>query len=68
MSKQHKIDEINLQLEILQQQMLTLTKLSKESSQQFESIKKFGIQQSSFFMSSHAIFQKLTEENEKKDS
>lgn len=68
MSRQHKIEEINLQLEILQQQISTFTKLSKESSQQFELIKKFGIQQSSFFMSSHAIFQKLNEENEIKDS
>lgn len=64
MSKQHKIEEMNEQLAILQRQMATFAKLSQESAQQFELLKKFGIQQSSFFMSSHAVFQKLNEERE----
>ncbi|KAG0682887.1 hypothetical protein C6P40_001799 [Pichia californica] len=64
MSKNQKIEELNLQLEILQQQMATFAKLSQESAQQFELIKKFGIQQSSFFMSSHAVFQKMNEDYE----
>ena len=64
MSKEQKIGEMNEQLARLQQQMATFAKLSQESAQQFELLKRFGIQQSSFFMSSHAVFQKLNEERE----
>lgn len=64
MSKEQKIGEMNQQLVRLQQQMATFAKLSQESAQQFELLKRFGIQQSSFFMSSHSVFQRLNEERE----
>lgn len=64
MSKEQTIGKMNEQLARLQQQMATFAKLSQESAQQFELLKRFGIQQSSFFMSSHAVFQKLNEERE----
>ncbi len=39
-------------------------KLTKEATQQYEHIKQFGLQQTSFFMSAHTVFQKLNEEKE----
>lgn len=66
-TRNDKLDEMNNQLHILQQQLVDFTNLSKQSVQQFESIKKFGVQQSSFFISSHSVFQKINEEKENKD-
>lgn len=67
MTREAKIGEMNQQLAILQQNMGTLAKLSQESAKQFELIKKFGIQQASFFMSSHSVFQQINEERERSD-
>lgn len=66
MPREEKIETLNIELQKLNDEMETLAKLINESSTQFGNIKKFGMQQASFFMSAHAVFQKLNEENEKK--
>jgi hypothetical protein len=63
-TREEKICEVNKQLAILEQEMNVLSKLTQESTQQFAKIKKFGIQQTSFFISAHAVFQKLNEDKE----
>lgn len=66
LDRRYKIEQLNEQLEILKNQMYTLNRLSKDTSQQFESVKKLGISQATFFMSSHAVFQAINEEKETK--
>lgn len=64
MTRDEKIEMMNEEMRILAEQTETFAKLVKESSVQFENIKKFGIKQTSFFMSAHEVFQKMNEENE----
>lgn len=65
MSKQDDIiKQMNIELETLQKNIEQLSNLTKESATQFQTIKKFGIQQSSFFMSAHNVFQQMNDERE----
>ncbi|GME97331.1 unnamed protein product [Ambrosiozyma monospora] len=57
---------MNLELERLQNNLYTMSKLTSETAAQFEGIKTLGRQQASFFMSSHAVFQAVSEKKELK--
>lgn len=63
-SRGEKIQAMNNELQKLEQQLHTFARLTEESTQQFAMIKKVGIQQASFFMSSHSVFQNLNESKE----
>ncbi|GMG18833.1 unnamed protein product [Ambrosiozyma monospora] len=63
-NKQHQLEKMNLELERLQNNFYTMSKLTSETATQFEGIKTLGRQQASFFMSSHAVFQAVSEKKE----
>ncbi len=64
MNHNEHIQSLNAELQTLDRQMAEFAKLTKEATLQYEHIKQFGLQQTSFFMSAHTVFQKLNEEKE----
>lgn len=65
--RQEHIKEMNEELEKLQNNLYTMSKLSRQTAKQYDFMQQLGLSQASFFMSAHSIFQALNESNEDDD-
>lgn len=67
-SKEEKLELINIELVKFNNQINTFNKLLKTSNNQFNMIKNFGIQQSTLLSSAHNVFQNLNQQNEEREN